>query len=127
MSAPPPAGHYSPGVVHNGFVFVSGQLPMVPGRTEHVIGTIEEQTEQCLRNVERVLQAAGSALDRVVQMTVYISDGDLWGRVNAAYVIGTSTTVDVSGVDASKLDDATFKAAEEKAKKRVSKRGEGEE
>lgn len=47
-------------------------------------------------------------------------------RVNAAYVIGTSTTVDVSGVDASKLDDATFKAAEEKAKKRTSKRGEGE-
>ena len=47
-------------------------------------------------------------------------------RVNSAYVIGTSTTVDVSGVDASKLDDATFKAAEEKAKKRTSKRGEGE-
>lgn len=47
-------------------------------------------------------------------------------RVNAAYVIGTSTTVDVSGVDASKLDDATFKAAEEKAKKRTSRKGEGE-
>lgn len=83
--APPPVGHYSPGITHNGFVFVSGQLPMVPGRSEHVIGTIEEQTEQCLRNVERVLQAAGSSLDRVVQMTVYIADGDMWGRVNAVY------------------------------------------
>jgi len=47
-------------------------------------------------------------------------------RVNSAYVIGTSTTVDVSKVDASKLEDATFKAAEEKAKKRTSTRGEGE-
>ena len=42
-------------------------------------------------------------------------------------MIGTSTTVDVSGVDAAKLDDATFKAAEEKAKKRTSKRDEGDE
>jgi 2-iminobutanoate/2-iminopropanoate deaminase len=83
--APPPAGHYAPATIHGGFVFVSGQLPTVPGRAEHVIGTIEEQTDQCLRNVERVLQAAGSSLDRVLQMTVYISDGDLWGRVNAAY------------------------------------------
>ena len=47
-------------------------------------------------------------------------------RVNSAYVIGTSTTVDVSKVDASKLEDATFKAAEEKAKKRTSTRGEGD-
>lgn len=82
---PPPAGHYSPGVVHGGFVFVSGQLPMVPGQAEHRIGSIEEQTEQCLRNVERVLVAAGSSLDRVVQMTIYVSDGELWGRVNAEY------------------------------------------
>jgi 2-iminobutanoate/2-iminopropanoate deaminase len=83
--APPPGGHYSPAVVHNGFVFVSGQLPMVPGQAEHHVGTIEEQTEQCLRNVESVLVAAGSSLSKCVQMTVYVSDGDLWSRVNAAY------------------------------------------
>ena len=83
--APPPGGHYSPGVSHNGFVFVSGQLPITPGQTEHKVGAIEEQTEQCLRNVERVLIAAGSSLARCVQMTVYISDGDMWGRVNTVY------------------------------------------
>ncbi|HVZ49499.1 MAG TPA: RidA family protein [Gemmatimonadaceae bacterium] len=89
--APPPAGHYSPAVVHGGLVFVSGQLPTVPGQAEHVVGSIEEQTERCLRNVERVLQAAGSSLNQVLQMTVYISDGDLWGRVNATYaqIMGT--------------------------------------
>ena len=83
--ASPPGGHYSPGVVHNGFVFVSGQLPIVPGQTEHTVGTIEEQTEQCLRNVERVLVAAGSSLSQCVQMTLYIADGDMWARVNAVY------------------------------------------
>ena len=82
---PKPAGHYSPGVSHAGFVFVSGQLPMKPGAREQVVGSIEEQTEQCLRNVEGVLKAAGSSLDRVVQMTIYIADGDLWGPVNATY------------------------------------------
>ncbi|MDA1080952.1 MAG: RidA family protein [Gemmatimonadetes bacterium] len=83
--ATPPAGHYSPALVHGRLAYVSGQLPTVPGQSGHTIGTIEEQTEQCLRNVERVLHAAGSSLDRVIQMTVYIADGDMWGRVNATY------------------------------------------
>jgi 2-iminobutanoate/2-iminopropanoate deaminase len=83
--APAPAGHYSPAVIANGLVFVSGQLPAKPGTTEHRIGPIEEQTEQCLRNVESVLKAAGSSLDKVVQMTVYVADGDHWSRVNAVY------------------------------------------
>ncbi|MEP7347240.1 MAG: RidA family protein, partial [Gemmatimonadaceae bacterium] len=63
--APIPGGHYSQAVVHNGFVFVAGQLPMSPGQTGHKVGTIAEQTEQTLRNVEAILQAAGSGLDRV--------------------------------------------------------------
>ena len=84
-SAPRPAGHYSQGVVHNGVVYVAGQLPIVPGATEHRLGSMAEQTEQTLRNVEAVLQAAGSGLDRVLQMTIYVSDVSLWGEVNATY------------------------------------------
>jgi 2-iminobutanoate/2-iminopropanoate deaminase len=80
-----PAGHYSPAVVHAGLVYVSGQLPIRPGQTEHIIGPVGEQTEQTLRNVQRVLQAAGSDLQHVLQMTIYVSDGELWGEVNAAY------------------------------------------
>lgn len=83
--APPPAGHYSPAIVHGGLAYVSGQLPTVPGQSGHTVGSIEEQTEQCLRNVERVLEAAGSSLAQVIQMTVYIADGDMWSRVNATY------------------------------------------
>lgn len=83
--APLPAGHYSQAVVHNGFVFVAGQLGIDPTDRDRPVGDIEEQTERTLRNVEAVLRAAGSGLDRVVQMTVYVSDMELWGRVNATY------------------------------------------
>jgi 2-iminobutanoate/2-iminopropanoate deaminase len=83
--APRPAGHYSQAIVHAGLVYVAGQLPIVPGVAEHRVGSIAEQTEQVLRNVEAVLQAAGSGLDRVLQMTVYVSDISQWGEVNATY------------------------------------------
>jgi 2-iminobutanoate/2-iminopropanoate deaminase len=68
-----------------GLVYVSGQLPMDPATGLVVAGGIEAQTERALRNVELVLKAAGTSLDRVVQMTIYLSDGDLWGSVNATY------------------------------------------
>ena len=84
-TAPAPAGHYSQAIVHGGLVFVAGQLPIDPAQPEQAVGSIEEQTEQVLRNVGAILQAAGSGLDRVVQMTIYISDISLWGRVNIVY------------------------------------------
>lgn len=82
-----PKGHYSPGYENNGLIFVSGQLPIdhVSGRVE--TGSIEAQTELALRNVEAILTAAGSDLDHVLQMTIYISDMDLWERVNETYKI----------------------------------------
>src|SRR5690349_2969974 len=83
--APAPGGHYSPGIVHNGFVFVSGQLPIKPGQTEHRVGSIEEQTEQVLRNIEAILKEAGSSLKQLVSVTIFIADGELWGRVNETY------------------------------------------
>lgn len=84
-SMPLPKGHYSPGMVAGGFVFVSGQLPSDPASGEIVAGGIEPQTERALRNVELILRTAGSSLDRVTAMTIYISDGDLWGAVNGVY------------------------------------------
>ncbi len=82
---PAPKGHYSPGVVHNGLVYVSGQLPMTLDTRQPVTGSIEEQTELALRNVEAVLKAAGSDLDHVLQMTIYVSDMELWTAVNKKY------------------------------------------
>ncbi len=80
-----PAGHYSPGVVHGGLVYVSGQLSIRPGDAERRLGTVEEQTEVALGNVEAVLRAAGSSMDRVIQMTIYVSDVAHWPLVNTAY------------------------------------------
>lgn len=82
---PQPKGHYSPGVEHNGLIYVSGQLPMTLDTRQPFTGSIEEQTELSLRNVEAVLHAAGSDLDHVLQMTIYVSDMELWGAVNATY------------------------------------------
>ena len=82
---PTPKGHYSPGIEHNGLIYVSGQLPMDLETREPFAGDIETQAELALRNVEAVLQAAGSDLDNVLQMTIYVSDMELWGQVNAVY------------------------------------------
>jgi len=83
--APIPAGHYSQAVVHGGLVFVAGQLPIDPSDPSREPGPIEDQTAQALANVGAILGAAGTSLDRVVQMTVYVSDVSLWGKVNAVY------------------------------------------
>ena len=90
--APTAAGHYSQAIVHNGLVFVAGQLPIDPKDRNKPVGSIEEQTEQTLRNVQAILEASGSGLDLVLQMTIYVSDISLWGGVNTAYarVMGTS-------------------------------------
>ncbi len=84
-NAPAAGGHYSQAVVHNGVVYVSGQLPINPETGEKLLGPVEEQTEQVLRNVSEILRAAGSGLDRVLKMTVYVSDIALWSQVNAVY------------------------------------------
>ena len=81
----PPKGHYSPAVVHNGLVFVSGQLPRDADSGEVEAGAIEAQTELALRNVEQILLAAGSDLNHVLQMTIYISEIKLWDKVNEVY------------------------------------------
>jgi len=85
QDAPKPKGHYSPAVVHNGLVFVSGQLPMNLTTLEIENGSIEAQTELALQNVEAILLAADSDLNHVLQMTIYISDIGLWGKVNEVY------------------------------------------
>jgi len=85
-NAPRPAGHYSQGVVHNGLVFVSGQLSIDPKTGQKLIGSIEEQTEQALNNVHAILKAAGSDWGQVLKMTVYVSDIGLWEAVNKVYM-----------------------------------------
>jgi len=83
--APIPAGHYSQGIVHNGVVYVAGQLAIDPARPESPRGDAGAQTRQALHNVAAILRAAGSDLNHVLQMTVYVTDISLWPQVNVAY------------------------------------------
>ena len=78
-------GHYSPGLEHNGLVYVSGQLPLDLATREPFVGDIATQAELALRNVEAVLKAADSDLDHVLQMTIYVSDMAMWNQVNETY------------------------------------------
>ena len=82
--APAPAGHYSQAVVHGGLVHVAGQLPLDP-TTGRLVGPgdVDAQTRQVFRNADAILRAAGSGLDRVLSLTVYVTDRALWGQVNA--------------------------------------------
>jgi 2-iminobutanoate/2-iminopropanoate deaminase len=82
---PVPKGHYSPAVEHNGLIFVSGQLPVNHETGVAETGSIDLQTELALRNVEAILVAANSDLQHVLQMTIYISNMDDWGKVNEVY------------------------------------------
>ena len=82
--APAPGGHYSQAVVYNGMVFVAGQLA-IKANGERVLDSIEVQTEQALANVAAILRAAGSDLSRLLKVTIYVSDIDLWGTVNQVY------------------------------------------
>lgn len=82
---PTPAGHYSQAVVHGGVVYVAGQLGRHPQDPDYDPGGAAKQTRQALANVATILEAAGSGLDRVVQMTIYVSDISLWSEANEAY------------------------------------------
>jgi len=84
-NAPKPAGHYSQAIVHAGIVYVAGQLAIDPQTGERRTGSIEEQTEQALKNVAAILEAAGSDLNHVLKTTVYVADIGLWEQVNAVY------------------------------------------
>ena len=84
-NSPPPKGHYSPAVVHNGLIFVSGQLPRNAETGAVETGSIEAQTELALRNVEQILLATGSDLNNVLQVTIYVSEMELWDQVNEIY------------------------------------------
>ncbi len=80
-----PAGHYSQAVVYGGVVYVAGQLGSDPRNPGADVGGAAQQARQALENVSVVLEAAGSGLHRVVQMTVYVSDISLWPEVNEVY------------------------------------------
>jgi len=83
--APQAIGPYSQAIKVSGFVFASGQIPIDPQTGQFIPGGIKEQTEQVLKNLSAVLEAAGSGLDRVVKTTVYLADIEEFAAMNEVY------------------------------------------
>lgn len=83
--APAAIGPYSQGILANGFVYVSGCLPIDMKTGELSTGDMAEQTRCSLRNVAAILEAAGSSLDKVVKTTVFVTNLANFGTVNSAY------------------------------------------
>lgn len=78
-------GHYTLATIHENTVYVSGQFAINPETGEKEFGTIEEETLKALKNVEKIVEAAGSKKEQILRMTLYISDVQLWNRVDGVY------------------------------------------
>ena len=76
---------FSPGVISNGFLFVSGQVGTDPQTSKLVTGGIEAETAQTIQNITTVLKDAGTSLENVVSVTVYLSNMDDFPKMNAVY------------------------------------------
>ena len=83
--APGAIGPYSQAIKAGGFVFASGQIPIDPQTGAFVPGGIAEQTEQVLKNLSAVLEAAGSSLAQVVKTTVFLADMSEFSAMNEVY------------------------------------------
>ena len=82
--APGAIGPYSQAIEANGMVFISGQLPINPATGEMPEG-VTAQTEQSMKNLEAILNAAGCTFDNVVKSTCYLADMSYFGEMNAVY------------------------------------------
>ena len=83
--APGAIGPYSQAVTVDGWAFCSGQIPLDPSTGELVDGAVAAQTDQVLRNLTAVLEAAGGSLSSVVKTTVFLADMDDFGAMNEVY------------------------------------------
>lgn len=84
-NAPAPIGPYSEAVMANGVLYASGQIAINPSTNELVMDTIENETEQVMKNIEAVLKEASMNFDNIVKCSIFLSSMDNFARVNAVY------------------------------------------
>ncbi len=84
-AAPAAIGPYSQGIIANGFVFTSGQIPLDPATGAVAAGGITEQAHQSMKNVKAVLEEAGADLTTVVKTTCFLADMGDFGAFNEVY------------------------------------------
>jgi 2-iminobutanoate/2-iminopropanoate deaminase len=84
-NAPAAIGPYSQATLHNGTMYVSGQIPLDPQSGELVSGTIEEETHQVMKNLFAILQEEGMGFDNVLKCTIFVKDLNNFGKINETY------------------------------------------
>ena len=83
--APAAVGPYSQGISMNGFIFVSGQLPVNPETGAMEAGSAKEMTIQSMQNIGAILSAAGSSFEKIVKTTIYVTDLALFSVLKQSY------------------------------------------
>lgn len=83
--APKAIGPYSQACTYNGFIYVSGQIPLNPETNQLVVGPVADQTHQVMTNLGVILEAAGSNLNRVIKTTVFLKDMKDFEEMNRVY------------------------------------------
>ncbi len=83
--APAPVGPYNQAILHNGVLYVSGQIALDPATGELQTGDIETETRLVLDNLGAILKAAGTDYAQVLKCSVFVSDIENFGRINAVY------------------------------------------
>jgi len=83
--APEPIGPYSQAVNANGTLYVSGQIPIDRSTGNLISGSIEEETEQVMKNLDFILQEAGSGFDKVIKCSIFIKDMGDFTKINSVF------------------------------------------
>jgi 2-iminobutanoate/2-iminopropanoate deaminase len=83
--APAPIGAYNQATTHNGTLYMSGQIALHPETGELVLGNIEDETHRVMQNIQGILEAAGLTFEDVLKCSVFVSDINMFARINAVY------------------------------------------
>ena len=83
--APAPIGPYNQAVIHNGILYMSGQIAIDPATGNMVLDNIQTETHQVMRNLQAVLEAAGTNFNKAIKTTIFLSDMQLFAQVNEVY------------------------------------------
>jgi 2-iminobutanoate/2-iminopropanoate deaminase len=85
VNAPAPIGPYNQAIEINGLVFISGQVALIPGTNTIMMDSIEQETEQVMKNLQALLMEAELSFEHVVKTTIFLSNMDYFADVNTIY------------------------------------------
>ncbi|MBW1889875.1 MAG: RidA family protein [Deltaproteobacteria bacterium] len=83
--APELGGPYSQAIIHDGLIYISGQGPIDPVTNQVSLGTIENETRLAMKNIRLILEAAGSSVEKILKVTVYLLRMKEYSRFNSTY------------------------------------------